>query len=114
MKLINMSQKTVVSSNLRIADSFFSRLRGLLGTAALSRGEALLLRPCNNIHMLGMRYAIDVAFVSATGHVLKTVAELAPGGFARCGEARCVVEMPCGTLHSTGTGLGDLLLLAED
>jgi len=82
--------------------------------AALPQGEALLLRPCNNIHMLGMRYAIDVAFVSATGHVLKTVAELAPGGFARCGEARCVVEMPCGTLHKTGTGMGDLLLLGED
>ncbi|NMC33590.1 MAG: DUF192 domain-containing protein [Veillonellaceae bacterium] len=114
MKLVNLTRKTIVARNLRIADSFFSRLKGLLGTAELPDGEALLLRPCNNIHMFGMRYAIDVAFVTEAGEVLKTVAELAPGRFAGCPSARSVVELPSGTLRKTSTGIGDLLVMAED
>ncbi len=114
MKLVNLTRKTIVSCNLRIADSFFSRLKGLLGTVGLPDGDALLLRPCNNIHMFGMKYAIDVAFVDDQGKVLKTVAELAPGRFAGCPDAHSVVEMPSGTLYKTATGIGDLLVLAED
>lgn len=49
-------------ASLHLADTFWPRLKGLLGTAALSEGEGLLLRPCNCVHTCGMRYAIDVFF----------------------------------------------------
>ena len=114
LKLVNQTKRTVVAENLRIADTFFNRLRGLLGTSVLPAGEALLIRPCNNIHMFGMKYSIDVAFVDDTDHVLKTVEALRPGRFACCSEARYVVEMPCGTLLATGTAMGDLLKVIEE
>ena len=109
LKLVNQTRRTVVAENLRIADTFFNRLKGLLGTSVLPEGEALLIRPCNNIHMFGMQYSIDVAFVDDTDQVLKTVEALRPGRFACCSEASYVVEMPCGTLRATGTDVGDSL-----
>ena len=83
MKLVNLTRKTIVSCNLRIADSFFSRLKGLLGTVGLPDGDALLLRPCNNIHMFGMKYAIDVAFVDDQGKVLKNRSGVGARAFCR-------------------------------
>lgn len=103
-----------MAGNLRIADSFLSRLKGLLGTSELPAGEALLIRSCNNIHMFGMKYSIDVAFAGKTDQVLKTVGALAPGRLAICRGAAYVVEMPCGTLLATETAVGDLLEVIAD
>ena len=113
MFLVNRTRKTVLAKRLRIADSFFTRLRGLLGTRSLPEGEALLIRPCNSIHMLGMRYAIDVVFASAENIVLKTVSSLAPGRLATCSEAACVLELPCGTLEQSATEVGDQLEILD-
>ena len=111
---MNQTRKTVVADRLRIADSFLGRLKGLLGTSELPAGEALLIRPCNNIHMFGMKYAIDVAFVSETHEVLKIVTDLAPGRFACCSAAYYVVEMPCGTVQKAGIATGDLLAVIDE
>ena len=102
-----------MAEKLKIADSFWSRLKGLLGTKELPIGEALLIRPCNNIHMFGMKYSIDVIFTDAANQVLKTVAHLAPGKIASCRGAAYVVEMPCGTLQNTGTEPGDLIEMKD-
>ncbi len=62
-----------------VARTPVARLRGLLGRAALSPGEGLLLRPCNGIHTLGMRFAIDVLFLDAEGLVIRVEPSLQPG-----------------------------------
>jgi uncharacterized membrane protein (UPF0127 family) len=46
-----------------VADSFFTRLRGLLGRRELSRDEGLLIRPGSSIHTWFMRFPIDVVFL---------------------------------------------------
>lgn len=51
------------------------RARGLLGRDGID--GVLVLRPCRNVHTIGMRFAIDVAFCDRTGLVLKAVT-LAP------------------------------------
>jgi len=47
-----------------VAGSFRVRLTGLAGLAGLPPGRALLLPGCRSLHTVGMRFAIDVAFVS--------------------------------------------------
>ena len=106
-RLTNQTRQTVVADRLFVADTFFSRLKGLLGTRELPAGDALLIRPCNNIHMFGMRYAIDVAFVDEDDRVLKVLEGLAPGRIAWCRGAVYVVEMPCGALRQSATAAGD-------
>lgn len=112
-RLLNRTKQTVVAERLFVADTFFSRLKGLLGTSGLPAGEALLISPCNNIHMFGMRYAIDVAFVGSDDAVLKVAEALAPGRLARCRGASYVVELPCGALRQSSTEAGDRLAVVE-
>ena len=114
MKVLNQTKDTILVEQLRLANSFFRRLKGLLGTRELPKGEALLIRPCNAIHMFGMRYALDIAFVSRENRILQTIRALQPGQTAKCSQAAYVLELPCGTLDATGTEPGDVLRMVED
>ena len=60
---------------LAVADTRASRRRGLLGTSAVD--GALWITKCPTVHMVGMRYPIDVAVLDRRGRVLK-VATLRP------------------------------------
>jgi uncharacterized protein len=51
-----------------VADSRKRRTRGLIGRDDFE--GALVLRPCRQVHTLGMRFAIDVAFCDGSGRVL--------------------------------------------
>ena len=48
---------------IRTAGGFRARLAGLIGRRSLPRGEALLIPRCRSVHTVGMRFAIDVAFL---------------------------------------------------
>ena len=76
-----------------LATSVAARLKGLLGTEREEAGT-LLLAPCRSIHTIGMRYAIDVAFVGETGEVLLACRDVAPGARLSCHGAAAVVERP--------------------
>ncbi|UDY23773.1 DUF192 domain-containing protein [Nocardioides sp. Kera G14] len=54
---------------LAVADTVRSRRRGLLGTSGVD--GALWLTRCPSVHMIGMRYPIDVAVVDRDGIVLE-------------------------------------------
>ena len=47
-----------------VAESRLTRLIGLAGLRRLPSGTALLLPDCRCVHTFGMRFAIDVAFLS--------------------------------------------------
>jgi hypothetical protein len=47
-----------------VAEGFAARLAGLALLPGLPCGRALLLPRCRSVHTAGMRFAIDVAFVS--------------------------------------------------
>jgi uncharacterized protein len=53
----------VVRVPCELASNRASRRRGLLGREALV--GAFLLQPCRNVHTLGMRFAIDVAYLKS-------------------------------------------------
>ena len=62
-----------------MADGVFTRLRGLLGHPEPQPGEGLLIVPCSGVHMFGMRYPLDVAFLDGSGRVVRTSAALPLG-----------------------------------
>ena len=93
----------VLADQLRPAHTHWSRLRGLLGTRRLEPGEGLWLKPCRQVHTIGMRYAIDVAFLDDTHRVVGVINALAPGKFSpRLATATSVLELPAGTLARVG------------
>jgi len=64
--------------DLMVASTVLTRLRGLLGRQPLNQGEGILLRPCNLVHTVGMRYPIDVVFLRRDGLVLKVAPAVVP------------------------------------
>jgi uncharacterized protein len=106
-RLWNTDKQVVLAENLRMADTFFSRLKGLLGTSCLPAGQGLAIRPCNSVHMFGMCYPIDVLFVNAAGEVLRVSHCLQPWRAAYYRIADWVVELPAGTAAATNTERGD-------
>jgi protein-S-isoprenylcysteine O-methyltransferase Ste14/uncharacterized membrane protein (UPF0127 family) len=102
----------VVADHLRVADGHWGRLRGLLGTRALAPGAGLWLKPSRQVHMLGMRYAVDLAFLDDERRVVRTVEGLQPWRVSpHVEEASSVIELPAGTLARTGLHPGERLAI---
>ncbi|MGY4643338.1 DUF192 domain-containing protein [Cellulomonas sp. URHB0016] len=91
-------------ADLLVADTFLSRLRGMLARDPLP--PALLLRPANSVHGMGMREPLEVAVLDATGSVLK-VTVLRPRGLTRSVRGgRQVLEAPVGSFTRWGLAEG--------
>ena len=69
----------IIFSEVKVADRFFTRLVGLLRTAGLTENQGLLLNKCNQVHTLGMKFPIDVIFLSKDGDILHMEQEMNPG-----------------------------------
>jgi uncharacterized protein len=109
----NLTKGSILVADLRIADSFWSRRKGLLGTTCLPSGQGLLLTPCNSIHMFGMQYAIDVVFLATNFCVRKALHTFIPGQAAACAGSAHVLELPAGILIQTQTAAGDQLKVSQ-
>lgn len=118
MRYVRVSNPTrgfTLGTRIGVAEGWWQRVRGLVGRGPLLEGEGLLLRPCRAVHMFGMRYPLDVAFVDRRGEVVARYAALPPGG--RTGwhrEALDALELPAGTLEATGTQEGDTVVYTEE
>jgi uncharacterized membrane protein (UPF0127 family) len=98
---------TQVLASLEVADTFRSRLKGLLGRDELD--GALLLRPARAVHTVGMRFTIDVAYCDSDLVVLRTHT-LPPHRVGRpVRRACCVVEAEAGAFERWGLAVGDRL-----
>ena len=110
LRVVNTEKDRELGTRIGWADSWFGRLRGMTGRPALKAGEGLLLTPCRSIHMYGMRFPLDVAFLDAGGAVVASYPSLRPG--RRTGwhwDAVHALELPAGTLERSGTVAGDVL-----
>ena len=91
-----------------MADTFFSRMAGLLNKKPLSSGEALIITRCQSIHMLFMRFAIDAVFVDKNNCVVGLVERIKPFQFSKIFlNASYVIELPEGSIARTKTAVGD-------
>lgn len=106
----NRSRGTRIARFAGLADTWWSRLRGLLLRRPLTADEGLVLTPCRGVHTYGMRTPIDAVLVGDDGRVVAVYRALSPWGRTRYHrEARHVVELPAGTAESTETRVGDVL-----
>lgn len=108
------NERTGAALATRVLTAFdsASRRTGLLRYESLPEGSGLIIAPSNAIHTFFMRFAIDLAFVSKDGRVVKVRAAVPPWRMAGALRAYAVVELPAGTLERTGTRRGDRLIVA--
>lgn len=110
MRVFNQTQNALLLTRARLADSFWLRLRGLLGRSSLEPGEGLILVGEKSIHTLFMKFPIDVVYVDKTYRVIRTDVNMVPyrlGPFVA--QSAYVLEMSVGMINHTATEVGDQL-----
>ena len=114
VRVSNTTKSTVLGERIGIANTSWSRMKGLLGKTGLDLGTGLLIIPSQAVHTIAMRFPIDVLFVDRNDRVIYTQSSLMP--FRLTGvhwKARCVLELPVGVISRTSTSVGDSLLIEE-
>jgi len=114
VRIVNQTRGTELAGEARLARNLWSRSVGLLGRSSLRRGEALVLDPCSSVHTAFMRFTIDVVYVDRAHLVVKVVPRLKPfRASSALRGSRAAIELPSGTIESSGTTPGDQLLLVS-
>lgn len=107
VRVFNVTRSIVVAERVIWATGDAKR-RGLLGRDRLELDAGMYLVPCQWIHMFGMRFPIDVAFLARDGRVLAVHHALRPNRLSRLVlRAEGVLELAAGTLVASGTIPGD-------
>lgn len=111
MKAINKTTKKVLAEDLSVADTALKRLVGLLGKKHLPAGAGLLITPCKGIHTIGMRFPIDVIFISKNNTIIGIARNLQPNRITRLYKYSIrVLELPANILDATRTNIGDTIV----
>ena len=106
----NKTRQVSLADDLRIADTHWTRLRGLVGATSTHfvRGQGLWIVPCRGVHTMFMSIPIDVIYLSSDNTVVHMENSLRPWRVAPVRmSAKTVLEIPAATIQATGTALGD-------
>jgi uncharacterized membrane protein (UPF0127 family) len=108
----NLTSCSTVAASVLVADTPWSRRRGLLGRPKLEAHEGLWIVPCESVHTVGMNYSIDLLYLNRRRQAIKIVESLAPRRVSLCLRAHSVIELAAGTLKLSGTMIGHQLMVS--
>ena len=111
----NLASNKLLATRVRRANSFGKRLRGLMFTKSFPADfEVLLFSPCNSVHTMFMRYAIDVVFLDQNFKIVHLCHQLMPGKVSPLVKgSHFVLELEAGKARNWGIEVGDQLGLNE-
>jgi len=109
IKVRNRDRGTIVAEAAEVADSSAKRRTGLLKHDRLEPGSGLWIAPCEAVHSLGMRFAIDLVYLDRKKKVRKVRRAMIPRRLSACLTAHSVLELPVGAVDASRTEPGDQL-----
>ena len=111
-KAILRKGDAVLIPDMDVTVSFFERLQGLMFTQSIPDSYGLLIRPCNQIHMMNMKFPLDVIYLAEDGTVLHIDEDIRPWKIGKTVKrAVGVVEVNSGTCARLGLETGDKLTI---
>ena len=119
IQMRNVTRDNVVCARCQLADNLWTRGKGLLGRQSLDPNEGILLMPGNSIHMFGMKFAIDVIYLTRDDVVADFIADIGPGKAhvakdgSGVGKPHSALEVAAGTIARVGVQIGDQLARSE-
>ncbi|MEK6719211.1 MAG: DUF192 domain-containing protein [Chloroflexota bacterium] len=120
----NLTRDLIVATRVEVAGGLWAKFLGLMGRPALDAGAGLWLPDSNGIHMMFMRFPIDVVFLGAPGASSDEPREVRPvlsihrdvppwrGLVPFIRGARGVLELPVGAIDAARVEVGDLIVLS--
>jgi uncharacterized membrane protein (UPF0127 family)/CheY-like chemotaxis protein len=103
----------IVCERVKVADTWFRRMRGLLFRRSVKSEEGVVLRPSFSIHTAFIRFPIDVVFLDQDLRVLRIAACVRPFRTASCRGSREAVELRAGECERRGLVVGDRVAWAS-
>ena len=111
----NKTRNSALSSRVRVADTTWSRLVGLIGRSSLEPDSGLWITPSNSIHTFGMRFPFDVVFINRSCRVVGLRMGIRPFRITLPNfKAWSVFELPVGTISRSRTEMGDQLRIKRE
>jgi len=109
-KFVNQTRDNTIGISIEVADTSWTRLRGLLGRKGIDTGGGLWIRPCSGVHMFFMTFPIDVVGLDKNLRVVKLWSHLAPWRVTSVSfKMATALELPAGHIAGCGIKVGDQL-----
>ncbi|MFC3041559.1 DUF192 domain-containing protein [Virgibacillus xinjiangensis] len=114
IRLINKETGEIIAREVRVADRFWSRLKGLMFTKNMQESTGLHITPCASIHTFFMNYSIDILYLNREKEIVGIEENLEKGKIGkRFKQVRSVIELPAGTIKNTSTAIGQTVALVH-
>ena len=116
LRAVNQTRATVLCEHLEEAGGMTGKSRGLLGRDRLEAQAGMLfeagrLEPFMCMHMLFMRFAIDIVFLNRQGRAIRIDNNLRPWRISSIvWGARKALELPAGAAARSQTEVGDQII----
>jgi len=108
----NKTKETFLAFRVKVADSIFGRLIGLLGRRSLQPDSGVWIVPANAIHTIGMLFTFDLVLVDKNFKVVGLRELVRPFRITMPErKAESVLELPAHTIFRSRTQVGDQLLI---
>ncbi len=115
IRIVHADRDGCLAEKVQVADSFWGRMRGLLGHTPLAQGEGMVIMPCQWIHTLFMGFSIDVVYLSDDLRVVHLQEDVPPNRLCSpVPRASCVVELSARAISRAGVQIGDQLEFQVD
>jgi uncharacterized membrane protein (UPF0127 family) len=106
--VVNQTRHNTIGDRIEVAETSWTRMRGLLGRKGIDAGGGLWIRPCSGVHMLFMRFPIDVVGLDKKMCVVKLWSDLAPWRVTSVSfRMASAMELPAGQIARCGIQIGD-------
>lgn len=110
----NVARQSFINLGVAVADTPFARLRGLIGKMQIRSDEAIWVVPSRGIHTFGLMFPIDVIYLDAKLRVIAILEDLGPLRIAPIRwHCASVLELPSRSICSSGTQVGDQLIICS-
>jgi uncharacterized membrane protein (UPF0127 family) len=103
---------SIVCTEGVLANTFRTRLFGLLGRKGLKQGSGLLIKPSSGVHTFGMSFPIDIVSLDRNLRVIGVFENTGPWTIRGLSlKTHSVLELPAGRIQECGIEPGDELTL---
>ena len=108
--VINQTKATALGDRIAVADTFLTRLLGLMGKRTIAAGSGLWIIPSSGVHTCWMLMPIDVVALDQGLRVVKLAHGVQPWRISGLGlRTKSVLELPSGQINACGLEVGDQL-----
>src|SRR6202140_2583389 len=110
--IYNETRESFLSLSVDVADTMFTRLKGVIGKVTLRPNEGIWVVPSCGIHTLGVVCPLDLIYLDEDHRVIHLVEHFPTFRLAPFRtQAASVLELPPHTIYSSQTQTGDQLVI---